>query len=106
MCLDAHWVYRGAGNSQVALFDVLEMYGPRVTELHLRQSQNHVWTEVFGPGDIDYERLVGYFRKIGTKPLLVLEQAVETGSPNTMKAIEAIRRSVEYTRQVFAGFAA
>lgn len=106
LCLDAHWVYRGAGNSQVALFDVLEMYGPRVTELHLRQSQNHVWTEVFGPGDIDYERLVGYFRKIGTKPLLVLEQAVETGSPNTMKAIEAIRRSVEHTRHVFAGFAA
>ena len=37
LCLDAHWIYRGAGNSQVALFDVLKLYGPRVTELHLRQ---------------------------------------------------------------------
>ena len=105
LCLDAHWVYRGAGNSQVALFDVLELYGHRVSELHLRQSRDNIWTEVLGPGDIDYERLAGRFVKIAVKPLLVLEQAVESGSPNTMKGIEAIRRSVEYTRQLFAGFA-
>lgn len=105
LCLDAHWVYRGAGNSQVALFDVLEHYGPRVSELHLRQSQNQIWTEAFGPGDIDYERLAGHLVKIGIKPLLVLEQAVEAGSPSTMKAAEAFKRSVQYTRQLFAGFA-
>jgi inosose dehydratase len=105
LCLDAHWVYRGAGNSQVALFDVLEHYGPRVSELHLRQSQNKVWTEIFGPGDLDYERLVAHLSKIGVKPLLVLEQAIEAGSPNTMKAVEAFKQSVQYTRQLFAGFA-
>ena len=27
LCLDAHWVYRGAGHSQVALFDVVKLYG-------------------------------------------------------------------------------
>jgi len=106
LCLDAHWVYRGAGNSQVALFDVLELYGPRVTELHLRQSQNNLWTEVFGPGDIDYKRLAGHLLKIGVRPLLVLEQAVENGSPNTMNVVEAFKKSVAYTREVFAGFAA
>ena len=105
LCLDAHWVYRGAGNSQVALFDVLEHYGPRVSELHLRQSHNGVWTEVFGPGDIDYERLAGHLVKIGMKPLLVLEQAVEAGSPNTIKAVDAFKQSVAYTRRLFAGFA-
>ena len=105
LCLDAHWVYRGAGNSQVALFDVLELYGKRVTELHLRQSQNGVWTEAFGPGDIDYERLAGHLLKIGIKPLLVLEQAVENGSPNTMKAVEAFKKSTQYTRQLFARMA-
>jgi inosose dehydratase len=105
LCLDAHWVYRGAGNSQVALFDVLEHYGPRVSELHLRQSQNGVWTEVFGPGDIDYERLAAHLVKIGIKPLLVLEQAVEAGSPNTMKAVDAFKQSVEYTRRLLAGLA-
>jgi inosose dehydratase len=103
LCLDAHWIYRGAGNSQVALFDVLKLYGPRVTELHLRQSQNGVWTEAFGPGDIDYQRLAGSLLQIGVKPLLVLEQAVEAGSPNTMNAVEAFKKSTEYTRQVFAG---
>jgi len=105
LCLDAHWIYRGAGNSQVALFDVLKLYGPRITELHLRQSQDHLWTEAFGPGDIDYPRLADHLLKIGIKPLLVLEQAVEAGSPNTMNAVEAFKKSTEYTRQVFAGFA-
>lgn len=105
LCLDAHWVYRGAGHSQVALFDILKLYGPRIAELHLRQSKNGVWTEVFAPGDIDYRALATYLLKIDIKPLLVLEQAVEAGSPNTMKAVEAFRKSTEYTRRIFAGFA-
>ena len=105
LCLDAHWVYRGAGNSQVALFDILKLYGRRITELHLRQSRNGVWTEVFGPGDIDYRALAGYLLKIGVRPLLVLEQAVEAGSPNTLKAAEAFKQSTRYTRRVFADFA-
>jgi len=106
LCLDAHWIYRGAGNSQAALFDVLKLYGPRITELHLRQSQNNVWTETFGPGDIDYPRLAGHLFQIGIKPLLVLEQAVESGSPNTLNAVEAFKRSTRYARQVFADFGA
>jgi inosose dehydratase len=106
LCLDAHWIYRGAGNSQLALFDVLKLYGPRVTELHLRQSQNNIWTEAFGPGDIDYPRLADTLVKLGVKPLLVLEQAVEAGSPNTMNGVEAFKKSTQYTRQVFAGLGA
>ena len=105
LCLDAHWVYRGSGNSQVALFDVLRLYGPRVTELHLRQSRQGVWTEVFGPGDIDYPRLAEHLLKIGVKPLLVLEQAIEDGSSNTIKPVEAFTRSTQYARQVFASLA-
>jgi inosose dehydratase len=105
LCLDAHWVYRGSGNSQVALFDVVKLYGSRVTELHLRQSQNGVWTEAFGPGDIDYPRLAESLLEIGVKPLLVLEQAIENGSPNTMKPVEAFQKSTAYARQVFAAFA-
>jgi len=104
LCLDSHWVYRGAGNSQVALFDVVKLYGSRVTELHLRQSQNGVWTEAFGPGDIDYPRLAEALLKIGVKPLLVLEQAIENGSPNTMKPVEAFQKSTAYVRQIFASF--
>lgn len=105
LCLDAHWVYRGSGNSQVALFDVVRLYGSRVTELHLRQSQNGVWTETFGPGDIDYPRLADALLKTGVKPLLVLEQAIEGGSPNTTKPVEAFQKSTAYVRQVFGAFA-
>ncbi|MHB8866949.1 MAG: sugar phosphate isomerase/epimerase family protein, partial [Pirellulaceae bacterium] len=48
LCLDAHWIYRGAGHSHVALFDVVKLYGQRIAELHLRQSKNNIWSESFG----------------------------------------------------------
>jgi len=104
LCLDAHWVYRGAGNSAVALFDVLKLYGPRVTELHLRQSAQNIWSETLGEGDIDYPRLAKYLLEIGVRPHIAIEQAVEQGTPKTMETVEAFRRSGEYTRRVFAGF--
>ena len=103
-CLDAHWVFRGCGDSQVALFDTLEHYGTRIAELHLRQSSGGVWTEVFtGQGDIDYIRLAMWLKQHSLKPHLVLEQAVENGSPHTMDAVKAHQQSVENTRVVFAG---
>ena len=105
LCLDAHWIYRGAGNSQVALFDVLKLYGPRITELHLRQSKDGIWTEAFGDGDIDYEAVAKHLREISVRPHLVLEQAVEAGSPKTMTPVEAFQKSSQYARQVFAAFA-
>lgn len=103
-CLDVHWVYRGAGNSQVALFDVVKMYGKRVVELHIRQSVGNVWGEIFGEGDIDYPRLVRELQALKVKPLLVLEQCLEGQSPNTVKAVEAHQRDLAYAKQVFAGW--
>lgn len=104
LCLDAHWIYRGAGNSQVALFDVVKLYGDRIVELHLRQSQDGIWTEVFGEGDIDYGRLAEELLRRKSRPHLVLEQAVEKGTPHTMDAVAAIGKSVSYVKEVFAGF--
>ncbi|MBN2476154.1 MAG: sugar phosphate isomerase/epimerase [Pirellulales bacterium] len=105
LCLDAHWIYRGAGDSAVAVFDVLKLYGGRITELHLRQSVDGVWTEAFGPGDIDYPALAKYLAELGVKPHLVVEQAVEEASPKTMESVEAHRQGGRYARRVFAGFA-
>jgi inosose dehydratase len=105
LCLDAHWVYRGAGNSQVALFDVLKLYGSRITELHLRQSKDNIWAETMCDGDIDYPALAKYLLEIGVRPHIVLEQAVEKGTPKTMTTVEAFRESSQYTRRVFAEFA-
>jgi inosose dehydratase len=105
LCLDAHWIYRGAGNSQVALFDVLKLYGSRITELHLRQSKDNIWTETFCDGDIDYPALSKHLLDIGVKPHIVLEQAAEQNTPKTMTPLEAFRKSSQYARRVFARFA-
>lgn len=101
LCLDVHWIYRGSGNSQVALFDIVKLYGKRVTELHLRQSKNGVWEETFGEGDIDYPRLAKELKALGVRPHLVLEQCIEKQSPNTMDAVTAHQQDLAYTKAVF-----
>lgn len=90
LCLDSHWVFRGAGNSEIALFDIVKLYGHRIVELHLRQSIDGIWSEVFGEGDIDYEKMIGMIADLQIKPHIVLEQAVEDGTPQTMSAVKAI----------------
>jgi len=104
VCLDVHWVFRGCGDSQVALFDVLEHYGDRVVELHIRQSKGGVWTEVFtADGDIDYRMLAAWLRRRKLRPQLTLEQAVEAKTPKTIDAIPAHRQSVQAVRALFGG---
>ena len=103
LCLDAHWVYRGSGNSQVALFDVIKLYGKRIVELHIRQSINGIWQETLTDGDIDYRRLTSELTAQNVRPLVVLEQCLEKGSPNTMGPIEAHKQDISYAKAVFAG---
>lgn len=104
LCLDAHWVFRGCGDSEVALFDAVEHYGTRIAELHLRQSRGGKWTEVFtADGDIDYTRLAKWLEARKMAPLLVLEQAVEGGSPHTMNGVEAHRQSLANVHKLFGG---
>ncbi len=89
-CLDSHWVFRGCGDSSVALFDAVELYADRVVELHLRQSTGGVWDETFAAtGDIDYQHLFEVLAARGLNPLLVMEQAVEEGSPREHDAASA-----------------
>ena len=104
-CLDVHWIYRGAGNSNVALYDVLTLYADRISELHIRQSTDHVWSETLGEGDIDYTAVVDVLVQRGIRPHLVLEQAVEEGTPHTLSALEAHRQTHAYAVGVFAPLA-
>ena len=91
-CLDAHWIFRGCGNSEIAVFDALAHYHDRIVELHLRQSSGGHWTEAFAmDGDIDYRRLFDFLGNHENHPHLVLEQAVEEGSPKQHSVIEAHR---------------
>lgn len=102
LCLDAHWVYRGSENSQVALFDVVKLYGSRIAEIHVRQSQNGIWSETFTPtGDIDYPRLFSTVKAAGVKPHIVMEQCLETGSANTMDAVAAHKQDLAIAKTVF-----
>ncbi len=92
LCFDAHWIYRGCGDSEVAVFDALQHYHPRIVELHLRQSTTGIWREAFAPkGDIDYIRLFHYLADRKIRPHLVLEQAVEAESPEELGVVEAHR---------------
>jgi inosose dehydratase len=96
LCFDAHWVFRGCGDSEVAVFDSLEHYHDRIVELHLRQSNSGFWTEAFAAsGDIDYARMFSFLAERQIRPHLVLEQAVEAESPNQLTVVEAHRQGRE-----------
>jgi inosose dehydratase len=100
LCLDSHWIFRGCGDSQVALFDAIDHYHSRIVELHLRQSKGGYWTEAFTMnGDIDYLRLFEQLKSWKIKPHFVLEQAIEQKSPDTMTAIEAHQASEKNLRR-------
>lgn len=103
LCLDAHWIFRGCGNSEVAVFDVLQQYDDRIVELHLRQSERGVWREDFSPtGDIDYLRIFRYLADQSVRPHFVLEQAVEASSPAELSAVEAHRRGLQALKQAIS----
>ncbi len=86
----------------MALFDIVNLYIDRIVELHLRQSKGSIWTEDFCQGDIDYHRLARIFSDNKKNPHLVLEQAVEEGSPHTMNGVEAHRLGLAYEKKVFS----
>ena len=95
LCLDSHWIFRGCGASEVAVFDALAHYADRIVELHLRQSFKDVWSESFSiHGDIDYGQIFRFLSERAIVPHYVLEQAVEEDSPRNFSAVEAHRRSL------------
>ncbi len=100
-CFDVHWVYRGSQNSQLAVFDVLKLYGKRVVELHIRQSNNGIWSETLGEGDIDYLRFAQELKRLNLQPNLVIEQCVEDKTPHTMDAVAAQIKDLAAVKQLF-----
>ena len=108
LCLDAHWAFRGCENSAVAVHDAVRLYGSRTAELHLRNSAGGVWTEAFGPGDLDYAAIRSRLEAVGVEnfgrpggPPLVLEQAVEAETDLTMTAAAAHAKGRAYAAGVF-----
>ncbi|MEP0714245.1 sugar phosphate isomerase/epimerase [Algoriphagus sp.] len=101
-CFDTHWVYRGSDNSQLAVFDMLKMYGDRIVELHLRQSTDGTWDETFSAqGDIDYSEFAHQLKAKNIKPHLVIEQCLEAESPNSIDVVTAHQQDLAAVKQLF-----
>jgi inosose dehydratase len=97
LCLDTHWCYRG-GADPLAL---LQQYADRIVSFHLRQSTGGVWSEDFADGDIDYRPFAAWCRETGFNGPLLVELAIEPGTPQTRDVVENHRRSRDYLRLLF-----
>ncbi|KAM6478042.1 hypothetical protein HDV62DRAFT_371857 [Trichoderma sp. SZMC 28011] len=96
LCLDVHWVYRGAENSQTAVHDIISLYAERIGLLHLRQSVNGVWSETISSGDVDYLALAKHLEKHHVSSLMTIELAMEAGTPTELSGIEAHQQAIQY----------
>jgi inosose dehydratase len=101
-CMDVHWIYRGSGNSQLAVFDTLKMYGDRIISFHLRQSKNEIWTETFeADGDIDYVRFANEVKRMGINAHLVIEQCLEEKTVRKLDVVEAHKINLREINNLF-----
>ncbi len=96
-CVDVDWAVRGGQEPLAFLREV----GSRLESLHLRNDQQGVWMEDFGPGDIDYQKVSGYLHEIKFSGYLVVELAYEQKTQVTRLLEEDLRRSRLYAEKVF-----
>jgi inosose dehydratase len=99
LCLDPHWIYRGCGNSNLAVLDVLRLYADRVASLHLRQSRDHVWTQTLGDGDIRHAPIFDELDAQGFDGPVYLELATEDDTDVTLDVVETHRASAAWVRE-------
>lgn len=97
MCLDIGWVNQG-GQDPLAL---LRAAGKRVACLHLRNSNQKVWLESFGNGDIDYPAIAAYLTSARLQPLLVVELAYAHQTVITRPLEEDLKLSRVYAEHTF-----
>jgi len=95
-CFDVHWIYRGCGNSQVAVEDILGMYGHRIVSLHLRQSHRGIWAEHLQEGDIDYSPVWRFLKKRGFDGPAIIETAFEDGTSRGLSMEESHKLSRDW----------
>ena len=96
-CIAIHLYYRG-GQDPLTL---TKETGRKIKAVHLRNSKDGVWTESFGPGDVDYEAIASYLREIDFDGWLSLELAVEKKTKVTRSIVENHRIGREYLEKIF-----
>jgi len=98
VCFDAHWFYRGG----VDVMEHLDLWLPRLNAFHLRNSQNKIWSEVFGPGDVDYPAIAAKTKAAGWNGWLVTELAWDEATVFTRSLTDNLRLSREYAEKLFS----
>jgi inosose dehydratase len=97
LCMDLDWVHQG-GQNPLAL---LKEAGQRVTEIHVRNSNNKLWLESVEDGDINYRAIAHYLKTSNILPLVVAELAYAERTKITRSLGEDLRRSRLYAEQIF-----
>jgi inosose dehydratase len=95
-CFDVDWIYRGCGTSQVAVEDIMGMYGHRIVSLHLRQSHGGIWTEYLPESDIDHSPVWQFLKIQGFDGPAIIETAFEEGTPRALPMQESHGMSHEW----------
>jgi inosose dehydratase len=97
LCLDTHWVLRGGDD----VMQILREAGPRLGDMHLRNSRGGVWLEDLADGDIDYSAVAAELKKLKYRGWLSVELAWDPNTQFTRDLGENLRRSREYAERVF-----
>jgi inosose dehydratase len=96
LCMDVHWCHRGGGDAAA----IFEEYERRIVGLHLRQSIDGVWAEDFCDGDLDYRPIIDALVAQEFEGPVLIELAIEEGTPQTRGPEENHRRSAEHLRSL------
>jgi inosose dehydratase len=98
ICLDVHWIFRGGQD----VMTLLEEAAPRLGSMHLRNSRNKIWLEELADGDVDYRAVARYLKQTGFRGWLIPELAWDNETQITRPLEENLRRSLDYTKLIFA----
>jgi inosose dehydratase len=98
LCLvDVDWAFRG-GQSPLGF---IKACGKRLAGLHLRNDRNGVWMEDFAPGEINYQPIAHYLRRIDYQGFLIVELAYEPATKVTRPLVADLRLSRLYAERIF-----
>ena len=97
LCLDTHWVFRGGDD----VMTILREAGPRLGDMHLRNSSAGVWLEDLADGDVDYYAVVGELRKLNYRGWLSVELAWDPTTQITRPLVDDLRLSRQYAQRIF-----
>ncbi len=95
--LDLDWVHQGGFKP----LDLIKEAGPRVKEIHIRNSKDKLWLEDLEDGDLDYREIAAFLKHEKIKPLVVVELAYRDNTVITRPLGEDLRLSRIYAEHVF-----